>query len=255
MDQDKLDRLAEARAKANEVRAQMAKMSPDEKAEYKAKRDLEKKEKAKAAYAKKKADLAAAKEILEKDAGPAPEPKPVGKPMKIEAIDKKKPSPGKPGPPPVDLEVEKIEKIEKVEKVAPPPTPAPQPVAPAPAPPKKKKRKVVIEQGDSSDTASDTEEIVYIKRKNVKCKAKPPQPTICGTDIFDVANVLAAKLSLSGSASSTLASGIDSRGAAVTLSVNTSGTIGQSTDTVCYFCTETDSLLQVGAQRQIALLR
>ena len=78
---------------------------------------------------------------------------------------------------------------------------------------------------------------------------------LCGTDIFDVANVLAAKLSLSGSASSTLASGIDSRGAAVTLSVNTTGTIGQSTNTVCYFCTETDSLLQVGSQRQIALLR
>ena len=73
-----------------------------------------------------------------------------------------------------------------------------------------------------------------------------------GLSCYKVSNILAAKLNLAGSSSAELATGIDSRGAALTLSVNSTG-VNQGA--VCYFITECSSLLMAGQGRQLQVLR
>lgn len=73
-----------------------------------------------------------------------------------------------------------------------------------------------------------------------------------GLSALKVSNILAAKLNLAGSSSAELATGIDSRGAALTLSVNSTGV---KQGAVCYFITECSCLLMAGQNRQLQILR
>ncbi len=177
-DTEKLERLAQARVKAAEVRAKMSTMSTEEKEKFKADRDAEKKQKAKEKYAAKKAEIAALKEAATKNNT---------EPMKIDKIDKKAPLKGKSGPAPIELKVEPEPEPPKTEPEPPKPPESPKPPEPpkppappkAPEPPKPRKKKVVIQQNSDSESEDDTPEIVYIKRKHIRTnpsKKKPAPP-------------------------------------------------------------------------------
>ncbi len=73
-----------------------------------------------------------------------------------------------------------------------------------------------------------------------------------GLSAYKVSNILAAKLNLAGSSSAELATGIDSRGSALSLSINSTGV---KQGAVCYFITECSCLLMAGPGRQLQCLR
>lgn len=220
-DSEKLDRLAELRERAKEARAHIATLDAEGRAAYKEQKAQEKRDKAKAAYAKKKELLAKGKEAEAKETAPkpatpvpaapapaptptpapaapapaapepspeptpepAPEPAPVEpaptpapidhsiprapKPPthKQDIVDRSKPKEGRPGPPAIEFD-----------ELPPPETPKPA-----------RRKKVVILQGSDEDSADETDEIIYVKSKNIRGKlstmptrgptAPPPTPS------------------------------------------------------------------------------
>lgn len=86
-----------------------------------------------------------------------------------------------------------------------------------------------------------------------ECKDVPIKVNMSGSDVYLAQHVLVAKLDLPGNFDGhQMASGSDSRGSAITASIETTGI---SADTSCYFVSETSSLLQIGAGKLIQILR